>query len=133
MGSAKRTRKFGQVQLSLSILPSLSIASSQKCGSQVKRIIGQRDARLKKNQDKGETENKKKSDGNEIVREMYVVFSFMEIPTMQSMGLEVANKTTDHKYPPPSSFNITPPSSPLTPSSSTPTSCRTLCSGNCPF
>jgi hypothetical protein len=37
---------------------------------QVKRIIGQRDARLKKNQDKGEIENKKKVAGSEVVREM---------------------------------------------------------------
>ncbi|MCJ1226797.1 hypothetical protein MMC12_003451 [Toensbergia leucococca] len=49
MGVQKKTRKFAQV----------------------KRIIGQRDARLKKNQDKGETEGKRKAKGDEKVREMY--------------------------------------------------------------
>lgn len=48
MGVQKKTRKFAQV----------------------KRIIGQRDAKLKKNQDKGEIEGKKKAQGDEIVREM---------------------------------------------------------------
>ena len=39
----------------------------------VKRIIGQRDARLKKNIEKAEIKEKqKKSKGDEIVREMYV-------------------------------------------------------------
>ena len=42
----------------------------QKKARKVKRIISQRDARLKKNQDKGETEAKKKARGDEIVREM---------------------------------------------------------------
>ena len=50
MGIQKKTRKFAQV----------------------KRIIGQRDARLKKNQDKGETEAWKKTKGDEIIREVYV-------------------------------------------------------------
>ncbi|KAL8842511.1 MAG: hypothetical protein Q9176_002663 [Flavoplaca citrina] len=36
----------------------------------VKRVIGQRDARLKKNQDKGEVEAKRKSKGDEVVREI---------------------------------------------------------------
>ncbi|CAL8579751.1 MAG: hypothetical protein L6R36_000308 [Xanthoria steineri] len=36
----------------------------------VKRVIGQRDARLKKNQDKGETEAKRKSKGEEVIREI---------------------------------------------------------------
>ncbi|KAI9840804.1 MAG: rRNA-processing protein fcf1 [Sclerophora amabilis] len=53
MGVQKKTRKFAQV----------------------KRIIGQRDARLKKNQDKGETEAKKKAKGNELVREIPQVSS----------------------------------------------------------
>ena len=38
---------------------------------QVKRIIGQRDARLKKNQDKAVVEAQKKSKGDGVVREMY--------------------------------------------------------------
>ena len=50
MGVAKRTRKFAEVR----------------------RIIGQRDARLKKNQEKQELENKKKKESasGEVVREM---------------------------------------------------------------
>jgi U3 small nucleolar RNA-associated protein 24 len=47
MGVQKKTRKFATV----------------------KRIIGQRDARLKKNQDKGETEANKKKDAD-VIREV---------------------------------------------------------------
>ena len=51
MGVAKKTRKFGAV----------------------KRVIGQRDARLKKNVDAAEEGQKKKEkEGNNVVREMYV-------------------------------------------------------------
>lgn len=39
---------------------------------QVKRIIGQNDARLKKNADKGEEAGKKAAMGDQIIREMYV-------------------------------------------------------------
>lgn len=46
MGVHKKTRKFAQV----------------------KRIIGQRDARLKKNQDTGKTEESKKKD-DDVIRE----------------------------------------------------------------
>ncbi|KAI9870472.1 MAG: rRNA-processing protein fcf1 [Pleopsidium flavum] len=53
MGVQKRTRKFVQV----------------------KRIIGQRDSRLKKNQDKGELEGKRKAKGDDIVREIPQVSS----------------------------------------------------------
>ncbi|PMD32019.1 FCF1 small subunit [Hyaloscypha variabilis F] len=53
MGVAKKTRKFGAV----------------------KRLIGQNDARLKKNQAKGELESKKKEKGAEIVREVPQVSS----------------------------------------------------------
>ncbi|KAI9767529.1 MAG: rRNA-processing protein fcf1 [Candelina submexicana] len=53
MGVQKRTRKFAQV----------------------KRLIGQRDSRLKKNQAKGEIEGKKKAKGDEIVREIPQVSS----------------------------------------------------------
>jgi hypothetical protein len=49
MGLQKKTRRF----------------------TQVKRIIGQRDARLKKNQEKGEIEAKKKAKGDEVIREVY--------------------------------------------------------------
>ncbi|CAG8957073.1 hypothetical protein HYFRA_00009274 [Hymenoscyphus fraxineus] len=54
MGTAKRTRKFGAV----------------------KRMIGQNDARLKKNQAKAEEESKKKEQkGNEVIREVPQVSS----------------------------------------------------------
>lgn len=50
MGVAKKTRKFAAV----------------------KRVIGQRDARLKKNilKSEKEQESKKKSEGGELIREM---------------------------------------------------------------
>ncbi|KAL8937595.1 MAG: hypothetical protein Q9211_003599 [Gyalolechia sp. 1 TL-2023] len=41
----------------------------------VKRVIGQRDARLKKNQNKGEDESKRKSKSDEVVREIPQVSS----------------------------------------------------------
>jgi hypothetical protein len=44
----------------------------QKKERKIKRIISSRDSRLKKNQDKGEIEAKKKAKGDEIIREMYV-------------------------------------------------------------
>ncbi|KAF2452501.1 rRNA-processing protein FCF1 [Lineolata rhizophorae] len=53
MGIQKRTRKFAQV----------------------KRVIGQRDARLKKNQLKGEEGSKKKAKGDEVVRDIPQVSS----------------------------------------------------------
>ncbi|PSS22749.1 hypothetical protein M430DRAFT_134981 [Amorphotheca resinae ATCC 22711] len=53
MGTAKKTRKFGAV----------------------KRIIGQNDARLKKNQNKGEEGAKKADKGSEVVREVPQVSS----------------------------------------------------------
>ena len=53
MGVAKRTRKFGQM----------------------KRMIGQKDARLKKNKDKAEIEAKKKEKSDEVVREIPQVSS----------------------------------------------------------
>jgi len=53
MGVQKRTRKFAQV----------------------KRLIGQRDSRLKKNQNKGEEIAKKKAQGDELVREIPQVSS----------------------------------------------------------
>ncbi|MCJ1457975.1 rRNA-processing protein fcf1 [Mycoblastus sanguinarius] len=53
MTAAKKTRKFVRV----------------------KRIIGQRDSRLKKNQNKGESEDKRKGKGDDIVREIPQVSS----------------------------------------------------------
>ncbi|KAL8898536.1 MAG: hypothetical protein Q9207_006651 [Kuettlingeria erythrocarpa] len=41
----------------------------------VKRVIGQRDARLKKNQNKGEDEGKRKEKGDQVVREIPQVSS----------------------------------------------------------
>lgn len=49
----------------------------QKKIRRVKRIISQRDARLKKNQDKGEIGAKKKAKGDEIIREIPQVSSAM--------------------------------------------------------
>lgn len=56
MGVQKKTRKFATV----------------------KRIIGQRDARLKKNQQKAETESQKKKD-DEVIREVYVSFTLIPV------------------------------------------------------
>ncbi|MCJ1322727.1 hypothetical protein MMC15_008077 [Xylographa vitiligo] len=70
MGVQKKTRKFAQVD----ILVLIDSGSRVNLG-QVKRIIGQRDARLKKNQAKGELESKRKAKGNEVVREIPQVSS----------------------------------------------------------
>lgn len=70
MGKAAKTRKFGAVSIIFNhlqdllsiILPPKILTSTP----QVKRVIGQRDARLKENKDKGEEgANKPK----ELVRE----------------------------------------------------------------
>lgn len=66
MGVQKKTRKYAQVGL----YPWIANILTQK-SVQVKRIIGQRDARLKKNQDKAVIESKRKSK-DELVREMSV-------------------------------------------------------------
>ncbi|MCJ1395494.1 hypothetical protein MMC18_008380 [Xylographa bjoerkii] len=68
MGVQKKTRKFAQVDTLVLIDSGLRINLDQ-----VKRVIGQRDARLKKNQAKGEIESKRKAKGDEVVREMYVL------------------------------------------------------------
>lgn len=70
MGTAKKTRKFGAVS-SFSVLQ----ISSKLTPPQVKRLIGQNDSRLKKNQAKGEIESKKAEKGAEIVREVPQVSS----------------------------------------------------------
>lgn len=57
---------------------------------QVKRIIGQRDARLKKNQDKAVIESKRKSK-DELVREMFV--------SSHSLQPSISNRLTDLKFP----------------------------------
>lgn len=80
MGVAKKTRKFGLVSLFFPQhhhIPLLSLDSSSEyiiswltpffC-PQVKRVIGQRDARLKKNQKRAEEEGKKPAKGEEVVR-----------------------------------------------------------------
>lgn len=66
MGVNKKTRKFAQVG-SRQCIAKIPTENSV----QVKRIIGQRDARLKKNQDKAVIESKRKSK-DELVREMCV-------------------------------------------------------------
>lgn len=66
MGVNKKTRKFAQV----GYLSCLTKVATQNF-IQVKRIIGQKDARLKKNQDKAVIESKRKSK-DELVREMFV-------------------------------------------------------------
>ncbi|MCJ1432029.1 hypothetical protein MMC27_001385 [Xylographa pallens] len=70
MGVQKKTRKFAQVDILVLIDSGLRINLDQ-----VKRVIGQRDARLKKNQAKGEIESKRKAKGNEVVREIPQVSS----------------------------------------------------------
>jgi hypothetical protein len=46
----------------------------------VKRIIGQNDARLKKNQGKAEVEAKKADKASEVVREVYAWLNRQQIP-----------------------------------------------------
>ncbi|MCJ1383897.1 hypothetical protein MMC17_007011 [Xylographa soralifera] len=70
MGVQKKTRKFAQVDILVLIDSGLRINLGQ-----VKRVIGQRDARLKKNQAKGEIESKRKAKGDEVVREIPQVSS----------------------------------------------------------
>ena len=73
MGTAKRTRKFGAVRQLL--VPSISCFPPHSNLPQVKRIIGQNDARLKKNKNKGEIEGKKAEKAAEVVREVPQVSS----------------------------------------------------------
>lgn len=75
MGVAKKTRKFGAVSI---LFPSSPFFKANT--HQVKRIIGQNDARLKKNQAKGEIESKKKGKGAEIVREVYICLPSFNSP-----------------------------------------------------
>ncbi|MCJ1420095.1 rRNA-processing protein fcf1 [Xylographa parallela] len=70
MGIQKKTRKFAQVDILVLIDSGLRINLDQ-----VKRVIGQRDARLKKNQAKGEIESKRKAKGDVVVREIPQVSS----------------------------------------------------------
>ncbi|MCJ1295859.1 hypothetical protein MMC34_007423 [Xylographa carneopallida] len=70
MGVQKKTRKFAQVGILALIDSGLRINIDQ-----VKRVIGQGDARLKKNQAKGEIESKRKAKGDEVVREIPQVSS----------------------------------------------------------
>ena len=67
---------------------------------QVKRIIGQRDARLKKNQDKAVVESKRKSK-DELVREMSVstyffVFKFSNVS--QTSSFIISFLSIQHRY-----------------------------------
>lgn len=95
MGVQKKTRKFATV----------------------KRIIGQRDARLKKNQGKAEIESKKQKE-DEIIREVYDWNFLYSHCVLIRIGL---------KYPLRSSSNTIPPSSHLTMFLSIPISCPTRC------
>ena len=95
MGVKKKTRKFAQVdgdyqEHALQIVTYNSL--------KVKRIIGQRDARLKKNQDKAVIQNKRKSK-DELVREMSVCTASRHVPVFNA---------SDLKFPHLSSFNTTP-------------------------
>lgn len=104
MGVTKKTRKFAQVSDSLCIgeIPA-------QTSLQVKRIIGQRDARLKKNQDKAVIESKRKSK-DEIVREMsassYSLQSYLSNASQTSSFL-VSFLPIQHRYV--SSFCTSPP------------------------
>ena len=94
MGVAKKTRKFVQVcYLHLPENFRLKIL-------QVKRIIGQRDARLKKNQDKAVIESKRKSK-DELVREMYARCFVLELYLSnfwQTSSFVVSFLPVQHRY-----------------------------------
>lgn len=96
MGTAKKTRKFGAVSEShLGVLYPRYILISYL---QVKRIIGQNDARLKKNQEKGEEGAKKADKGSEVVREVYVRSSRLFF-TISCVYFIPAALYTDHQQP----------------------------------
>lgn len=81
MGAAKKNRPGTFHDLYATLLSMVAKLTAL----QVKRIIGRRDARLKKNQDKGKIENKKKAAGDEVVREMCVLSP--PYPTVEFMPL----------------------------------------------
>ena len=67
---------------------------------QVKRIIGQRDARLKKNQDKAVIQSKRKSK-DELVREMSVHCRFLACflsNVLQSSSLFISFLSVQYRY-----------------------------------
>jgi U3 small nucleolar RNA-associated protein 24 len=80
MGVAKKTRKFGAVRTLLFPPPPQKVLQKANT-TQVKRVIGQNDARLKKNQAKGELESKKKEKGADVVREVYICLPSFAIPS----------------------------------------------------
>ena len=100
----------------------MGIAKKNRKYAQMKRVIGQRDARLKKNQIKGEVEATKKQKGDHVVREMYESCSKPVVIHAHSPMLPVLNG------PPLSSFNTTLLLRLPTPSSSIPTFSPTLSS-----
>ena len=61
---------MGWQDVELSVTLRMGVQKKTRKFAQVKRVIGQRDARLKKNQDKGAIESKKKDE--DVVREVYV-------------------------------------------------------------
>lgn len=86
MGVQKKTRKFAAT----------------------KRVIGQRDARLKKNIMANEKKDEKKAKDDGLVREMYVLI----ISACYSLAIPHTDMLyTARKFPPPCSSTTTPPSS----------------------
>ena len=76
MGVQKKTRKFARVRRSRMLSSNVEYLA-KFCVRKVKRIIGQQDARLKKNQDKAVLESRRKAKGDDVVREVYAPhFSF---------------------------------------------------------
>ena len=111
MGVQKKTRKFATV----------------------KRMIGQRDARLKKNIVKNEERNqqkKKTGKGDDLVREVYAFSDLSNNPYNQP-GANHSLINAAHEHPQTCSSNTTPPSNHPTKSSSTPTFSHTQSTTNC--
>lgn len=74
--------------------------NSTQIALQVKRIIGQRDARLKKNQDKAVVESKRRSK-DELVREMSVStysFGFNSSNVSQTSSFIISFLSIQHRY-----------------------------------
>lgn len=96
MGVQKKTRKFAQVGHDYPCCTDILTWKS----IQVKRIIGQRDARLKKNQDKAVIESKRKSK-DDLVREMSVSSHSVE-PSLsnvsQTSSFLVSFLPIQHRY-----------------------------------
>ena|SRR5215471_8316723 len=79
MGVAKRTRKFAQVHIQK------TASVTQADFIKVKRIIGQRDSRLKKNASQELAVQKKKKDENDLIREIPQVPSSLFFQANQAL------------------------------------------------